>query len=470
MSLGFFSAMLAGASTVREHKITDKNVKLPTEGEKVLVYGTAQKTNRTVNLKSGVFVNYNKTFQTVLGNAEKITGALTEMFAKFPVGGHNYYWRHNFTKNIYLKPMRLFITSIFLISMVACNVDSSLKKNYKITDSISNSNALLEYMGRIEKTDSLTNLFWSGSSVEIEFESSEISAIIDDENGKNFFNIILDKDSIILLNLDKHKKTYLLASGLSKGRHTIKLFKRTEWTKGKTSFYGFKFNKKSKVYKIPAKKISIEFYGNSITSGHGVEDYSQNDYSDSIYTNNYNSYAAVVSRHYDANYSCISRSGIGISVSWDDLIMPEMYNRLNPNDGNSRWDFKKFTPDVVVVNLLQNDSWLVNKPNFEQFKKRFGIVKPSEEFLIAAYSNFIKLLIAEYPNSRIICVLGNMDITGEGSKWPGYVRKAISNINNKNVGYCFVPYKNTPGHPKIEEQKIIADSIISYITLNTKIK
>jgi len=42
-------------------------------------------------------------------------------------------------------------------------------------------------------------------------------------------------------------------------------------------------------------------------------------------------------------------------------IMPEMYDGLNPADGNSKWNFNEYTPDVVVVNLFQNDSWLVNR-------------------------------------------------------------------------------------------------------------
>jgi hypothetical protein len=33
---------------------------------------------------------------------------------------------------------------------------------------------------------------------------------------------------------------------------------------------------------------------------------------------------------------------------------------LDPVDSTSKWDFSGYTPDVVVINLFQNDSWLVN--------------------------------------------------------------------------------------------------------------
>ncbi len=59
-------------------------------------------------------------------------------------------------------------------------------------------------------------------------------------------------------------------------------------------------------------------------------------------------------------------------LSWFPEIMPEIYDRLNPGDPDSKWDFTLFTPDVVVINLFQNDSWLVNNPEHEQFKARLG--------------------------------------------------------------------------------------------------
>ena len=100
-----------------------------------------------------------------------------------------------------------------------------------------------------------------------------------------------------------------------------------------------------------------------------IEDLSGKDSPDSTYTNNYLSYAALTARHYSADYHCICKSGIGITVSWFPEIMPEIYDRLDPTDPKSKWDFSFYIPDVVVINLLQNDSWLVNMPDSEEFKR-----------------------------------------------------------------------------------------------------
>ena len=65
------------------------------------------------------------------------------------------------------------------------------------------------------------------------------------------------------------------------------------------------------------------------------------------YENNYDAYAAITARHFNAQYHCTSKSGIGIMVSWFPLIMPEMYNRLDPTDSTSKWDFSKYTRTLL---------------------------------------------------------------------------------------------------------------------------
>lgn len=355
--------------------------------------------------------------------------------------------------------MKLFHRLIIISSILFI----SCSNNVNLITDVNFDNDNIEYMGRIGRTDSTSELYWSGSSIKIEFKGTEVSAILKDDKGENYFIIIIDNDSIYTLHTNSNKTNYQLAENLKEGRHTVQIFKRTEWTKGKTSFYGFRFKEKSEIFPIAKKKIAIEFYGDSITSGYAVEDYSGKDSPDSIYTNSYNSYASVTARYFDADYTCISRGGIGIMVSWYPMIMPEMYDRLNPEDINSKWDFNKSNPDIVVVNLFQNDSWLVNLKDNDQFKNRFGEEKPSDEFIIKSYSDFVKSIRSKYPKSSIICMLGNMDITQKDSPWPKYVEKAVSSLNDNNISTLFVPFKDTPGHPKVEEQQLIANSLISSI-------
>jgi hypothetical protein len=327
------------------------------------------------------------------------------------------------------------------------------------------SNADIKYMGRIDLSNSeAVGLNWSGSSIKINFEGESISALLRDETGDNYYNVIIDNDSLFILRPETKKQYHLLASNLSKGPHTIEIFRRTEWDRGQTDFYGFKINENAKVLAISSpKKRKIEFYGDSITAGLAVEDASGKDRSDSTFTNNYATYAAITARHFDAEYQCICKSGIGITVSWDPLIMPEIYDRLLPTDSTSNWDFSLYRPNVVVVNLFQNDTWLVNLPNHPEFIKRFGDKTPDEDFLINAYQQFIAGLRAHYPTASIICSLGSMDATKPGSLWPGYVQKAVANLKDENVYTHFMPYEESTAHPNVQQQQNMADSLIQFI-------
>lgn len=326
----------------------------------------------------------------------------------------------------------------------------------------------IEFSGRIDtnKVEGV-EIYWSGSSIKINFEGESIHALLKDETGDNYYNVILDNDSISILRPDANKRYYQLASNLSEGKHSIELFKRTEWDRGKTSFFGFKIKNNARLLAKPAsKKRKIEFYGNSITSGYAIEDFSGKDSPNSKYTNNYLSYAAITARHFNAKFQCICKSGVGVTVSWHPLIMPEMYDRLIPTDSNSKWNFSLYQPDIVVINLLQNDSWLVNLPEHEEFKKRFGNKAPTDKEIINKYQKFVASLRSKYSKATIICTLGSMNAAEEGSKWMKYIKIAVENLNDEKIQIHFMPYLKSFAHPSVKDQQLMANSLIHFINKN----
>jgi hypothetical protein len=327
----------------------------------------------------------------------------------------------------------------------------------------------IQYEGRIAFIDSAACVNWSGSSITLNFKGSEISAILRDADTANYYNVILDNKVISKINLKTNKRSYLLASGLAKGNHKIQLYKRTQWKQGQTFFYGFETDSNTKILpKSKPKKKKIAFYGDSITCGHGNEDTTGKDSGTGHFENHYLTYGAMTARHFNAQNQSISNSGIGIMLSWFPYVITDIYDLIDPHDKTKKWDFNTYVPDVVVINLFQNDSWLVNKTKHPEFIFKFGTEKPTDDFIIKSYENFVKIIRAKHPNATIICALGNMDITKQGSKWPGYVQKAVANIGDKKIFTHFFPYKNTPGHPKVKEQKAMADSLIAFIDKNIK--
>ena len=313
-------------------------------------------------------------------------------------------------------------------------------------------------------TDSTAELSWSATSVKINFSGTKIGVVLKDERSDNNYNVIVDGRVLSVLHPDAAKKTYNLADHLKPGKHTLELFKRTEWAMGKTWLYGFELYENDKVLAPPAApKRKIEFFGNSITCGYADLDTTGQDRGTSPFEDGYISYASITARHFNAELHNTSKSGIGITVSWFPLIMPEMYDRLDATNPASKWDFSKYTPDVVVINLFQNDSWIVKLPDNEQFKARFGATPPTPEFITNAYASFVKSVRGKYPGAAIICTLGSMDATKAGSPWPGYIDKAVATLNDKNIYTHFIPYKNTNGHPSAKEQQAMADDLIAFI-------
>ncbi len=324
----------------------------------------------------------------------------------------------------------------------------------------------LTYMGRVGKpSPEAAELYWSGTSVKLNFEGKAVRAQLKDNTGQSYYNVIVDQDSSFILKPDTVFQWFTLAQNLTPGKHTVELFKRTEWDIGKTTFQGFMVDKKAKILPADAPKSrKIEFYGNSISAGYAVEDTTGKDNPAGTNTNNYVSYAAITARHFNADYSCVCKSGIGVMISWFPFTMPEIYDRLNPADSTSQWNFSSQNqPDVVVINLLQNDSWLTTNKQHPEFKRVFGTEPPTEEAIILAYQNFVKSIRGHYPQAHIICAMGNMNITRPGSVWPVYVQQAVAGLQDQKVYTHIMPYKNTRGHPTLAEQQTMAQSLITFI-------
>jgi hypothetical protein len=356
--------------------------------------------------------------------------------------------------------MRALLYISALLAFLAC---SSKKSSTTIVNASSDS---IRYTGRIQHAGDSVAVYWPGTNLTMRFTGKTLKALLRDEHGNNYFNVVIDGDSLHYFKLDSVKRYYTLAQNLPEGEHTIELIKRTEWDKGHTWFYGLQLEDATLAQLPPPNKRVIEFFGNSITAGYAIEDYTGGDSPDSTFTNGYYTYAAITARHFQADYYCTSRSGIGILISWYPLIMPEMYNRLDPADSTSRWDFSKVTPDIVVINLFQNDRWLIEKPDHPSFKQRFGSKAPDEKEIIEAYRAFVKKIREVYPNAHIICALGSMDATQPGSPWPGYVQKAVDELHDKKIYTHFFPFTNKPGHPRKEDNAEMAKSLISFIEKN----
>ncbi len=364
--------------------------------------------------------------------------------------------------------MKQFLFVFFLlISLFSCSRHEGKTTGSSDTLVIAWNDAHLHYMGRVDTTGpDHAVLIWPGNAVVLRFRGKKVEVLLKDEWGKNDYDIILDESSPRLLRLDTVRRWYLLADSLDEGEHQLTFFKRTEWTRGRTFLMAFRVTGPACVPEhpeVPGRRI--EFYGNSITAGYAVHD-TLDDRPDSTLSDNYPTYAAITARHYGADYSCIARSGIGLMVSWFPMIMPEMYDLHDPFDTTRHWDFSRWQADLVVINLGQNDSWLVRDPRYPEFVHRFGQEPPTDRQIIEAYKGFIKMIRNVYPRASIICALGSMDAVREGSPWPDYLKTAVKELNDPAVYTLLFPYLGKGGHPKVNDHQMMADTLIHFVDIN----
>ncbi|NGM60432.1 SGNH/GDSL hydrolase family protein [Sphingobacterium sp. SGG-5] len=370
---------------------------------------------------------------------------------------------------------------VFTVFSVACAKEGGSAEDKK-GDETNNLTAPyndvnVQYEGRVDlKSQDGAYLYWPGTAVRMKFSGTGVKAILRDfsSNNDNYFQIIIDGSPRGKLKLDKTKRQYTLASNLGGGEHEVELFKinhmNAGYARGYSVFYGFDVIGDGEVLDAPSlKERKIEFYGNSITCGRSNEDNTGADSPASEYENNYLAYGAITARHFEAQYHCIAMSGIGMTVGYTDVIMPELYDRLNPLEGSRKWDFKKYVPDIVVINLLQNDASILNTPanNPSEFQKRWGGTQPTDQQLVTKYRSFISTIRQKYPQAHIICTLGSMNaVTFKEGRYADIIEDAVDGMDDDKVYVHLFAYKGTSGHPNVSEHREMANSLISFIEEN----
>lgn len=358
------------------------------------------------------------------------------------------------------KNIDLLIIYSFLISAVFGSFNIAAEPVQLITAD----NSAYLYTGRIDFTDKKSpSISWTGTSIKANFTGTSLAIKLDDQFGKNYFNIFIDGETQhpYVLEAKQGEQTYVINTALNTGNHTLEIYKRTEGEEGATVFKGLLLDKGAKLLPPPARPSRrIEIYGDSISTGMGNE--GADNGMDHLLSekNNYWAYGAITARNVNAELHTISQSGIGIMISWFPFIMPQFYDQLSAVGNNdTQWNFSQWTPDVVVINLFQNDSWLIDR------EKRLQPI-PTDAQRVQAYINFVRSVRAKYPKAQIICALGSMDATAT-PKWPGYITAAVERMkkenNDQKLDTIFFEFTGYGGHPRITQHKANAEKLTAFI-------
>ena len=242
---------------------------------------------------------------------------------------------------------------------------------------------------------------------------------------------------------------------LGPGRHTLVLFKRSEANAGSAQFRGVELDAGAKAWapKLPDNKLRMEFIGDSITVGACNEDGDTDQWDDRRTHNAHLSYAALTAEAFNADYRNISVSGMGVTIGYVDMTAIQVWDKLRPYASSDRADLSKWTPQVVLVKLGDND---------ESFTKARGEPFPAD--FSDGYVTLIGAIRKAYPAAHIVLMYGGMagGMRSEPLRkaWDAAVEKLEA--GDKNISH-FVFKHFSENHPRIADDKAMADELIAWL-------
>ena len=337
------------------------------------------------------------------------------------------------------------------------------------------SNPDIVYTGRISFTNP-DRPAWNYPGVQImaAFEGTSLRMLAKPRSG--YFMAQIDQAEPFKVAFRGERDSVVtLATALPEGRHLVRLMYVIEGYEFFPEFWGFVLDEGRQLVEaplLPSRKI--EFIGNSITCGYGNEGLKKEEGFDYATENHYYSYASITARNLQAQHWVVARSGIGAYRNYDgpktgnpDSNMPVQYEytgyawkpelRKEPTFLQEKWDFNRYQPDVVCINLGTND---LSTPNYDLSLLKQG------------YQKLLKMVRQHNPKAKIVFLTGSMlyhqelqlakqlldEVTAEAQKAGDkeVYRFDMAPINGNK-------YYGNDWHPNIYQDEKMANELTPYL-------
>jgi lysophospholipase L1-like esterase len=329
------------------------------------------------------------------------------------------------------------------------------------------------YVGRIDCDPEGPSFAFPAVSIRLRFTGTALDLRFRDSGGgtaqsTNYYDVSIDGAAPNRVEMTAGDRVYPLARDLSDGEHTAEIVKRVEsnGNSGKGQVLGFRLVEGATLLPVTPKPLRVEFIGDSITCGYGneVSTTTPDMFPYTTINSNANAaYGALVARQLDAEYVAVAASGRGVYRNYSDgagELAPVFYNDTLPDDAAAPpWDFSRYVPDVVVVNLGTND---------------FSPPGPDHDAYKAAYGAFLQQVRGHYPNALLLAVVGTMLSDGFP---PGVmawttnqsdVSTVVSELNaagDTNVHYLALTPQSAPFgedyHPTLATHQQMAQAVVT---------
>lgn len=333
----------------------------------------------------------------------------------------------------------------------------------------------VKYNGRryYNSSEKSERFMYGASGFEATFYGTELKASLTNQSISAGYvteiQVLLDGEKVPTIDanarkivLDKGAKAseYTIVSGLTAGKHTVKVLKRDSYIKGasrldefgfvslKTDGYLYKQDKTAN-----EKRYKIDVYGDSITAGWANLDGGTGD-ATSQNTNALLTYAYRIAENLDADINTQGNSGWGVYIGSDGSSESGRvwYNKptLLHGQTSTEWDFSKYQADLVIINLGTNDS------------NGIGTTYDSATF-IDRYKTMIDSLKEKMPNAKFLLTIGMM---GGGQVITDV--KAVADSYGETGGVYFkqTTARASGGHPSVEVHMEAGKELTEFIRQN----
>lgn len=309
-------------------------------------------------------------------------------------------------------------------------------------------------LGRTWPKDDSLWLAFSASGAEFAFRGTECKIVLAGDDRAADANeccnharvaIELDGRRVVDVMMDAAEKAISLTA--EAGEHIVRVVKLSETA---MSTCGIRSIEAEDIRPTAQKERFIEFIGDSITCGYGMDDENPAHHFVTGTEDAARAYAYRTAQALDADYSLVSISGYGIISGYTATaeepvtaqLIPDYYEKLGFSYGvyegdvpqDFRWDFTARQPDLIVINLGTNDdSYCLDHEDRQQH-------------FCDAYVRFLMAVRRCNPGAKLLCTLGIM-----GDRLYPYVERAAAvytaQTGDHNIAWMpFAPQRPEDGY------------------------
>ncbi len=318
----------------------------------------------------------------------------------------------------------------------------------------------VSYQGRWDQTDpARPRASWPGFALECGFTGGSVAVRLDDPG--NYYQVEIDGRNHGTVRGRSGGRPLLLAKGLDEGPHRLRLMRRNISFEHPTTVEGFLLEPGGELRPLPRRaRLKIEFIGDSYTAAEGNEATRASlPWRDKYpVTHIGRGFAAMVAEACDADHVTVCRSGSGVLCDWlggRADPMTERYDWTLMEQPEPRWEFSRWTPDLVIVCLGLND--------FSGLRRPDGSVAAADarEFR-EAYGRLLDKVRRHAPRAEIVAlahfnpwVRGQVGRIVATRRDAGERRLHYAEFDEVPDGYV------ADGHPTVATHRKMADQVLA---------